>query len=100
MLSPTRRNTFTAPNALTERERGEHEIRVAAVKSRATDVSLEVTSRIFEVTGARATSASEGFDRFWRNVRTHTLHDPVAYKRQEVGVFVLRDEVPQPTWYS
>ena len=88
------------PNALTERERGEHEIRVAAVKSRATDVSLEVTSRIFEVTGARATSASEGFDRFWRNVRTHTLHDPVAYKRQEVGVFVLRDEVPQPTWYS
>lgn len=88
------------PDALTERARGEHEIRVAAVKSRATDVSLETTSRIFEVTGARATASKEGFDRFWRNVRTHTLHDPVAYKRQEVGVFVLRDEIPQPTWYS
>jgi alkylation response protein AidB-like acyl-CoA dehydrogenase len=88
------------PEALTERQRGEHEIRVAAAKSRATDVSLEVTSQIFEVTGARATAARKGFDRFWRNVRTHTLHDPVAYKRQEVGVFVLRDEIPEPTWYS
>jgi alkylation response protein AidB-like acyl-CoA dehydrogenase len=88
------------PDALTERGRGEHEVRVAAVKARATDVALEVTSRIFEVTGARSTASAEGLDRFWRNVRTHTLHDPVAYKRHEVGVFVLRDEIPEPTWYS
>ena len=88
------------PDSLTERLRGEHEVRVAAVKARATDVALEVTSRIFEVTGARSTTSSEGLDRFWRNVRTHTLHDPVAYKRNEVGVFVLRDEIPEPTWYS
>jgi alkylation response protein AidB-like acyl-CoA dehydrogenase len=88
------------PDSLTERRRGEHEVRVAAVKARATDVALEVTSRIFEVTGARSTTSSEGLDRFWRNVRTHTLHDPVAYKRNEIGVFVLRDEIPEPTWYS
>jgi len=88
------------PDALTERRRGEHEVRVAAVKARATDVALEVTSRIFEVTGARSTASAEGLDRFWRNVRTHTLHDPVAYKRHEIGVFVLRDEIPEPTWYS
>ncbi|MGW0520738.1 acyl-CoA dehydrogenase family protein [Crossiella sp. NPDC003009] len=88
------------PDALTERRRGEHEVRVAAVKARATEVALEVTNRIFEVTGARATASSQGLDRFWRNVRTHTLHDPVAYKRAEVGVYVLRDEIPAPTWYS
>ncbi|GLZ41419.1 acyl-CoA dehydrogenase family protein [Actinokineospora sp. NBRC 105648] len=88
------------PDAVTARERGEHEVRVAAVKARATEVALEITSGVFEVTGARSTAAGEGLDRFWRNVRTHTLHDPVAYKRREVGVFVLRDEIPEPTWYS
>ncbi|GGG17739.1 putative monooxygenase [Rhodococcoides trifolii] len=85
---------------VTEQERGEHEVRVAAVKARATEVALEVTSTIFEALGARATASKYGFDRFWRNVRTHTLHDPVAYKRREVGRWVLTDELPEPTWYS
>jgi alkylation response protein AidB-like acyl-CoA dehydrogenase len=88
------------PDVLTERERGAHEVRVAAVKARATEVALEITNQIFEVTGARATRASVGLDRFWRNVRTHTLHDPVAYKRREVGRWVLTAELPEPTWYS
>jgi alkylation response protein AidB-like acyl-CoA dehydrogenase len=73
------------PGAVTERARGDHEVRVAAVKARATDVALEITGRIFEVTGARSTTAALGLDRHWRNVRTHTLHDPVAYKRLEIG---------------
>ncbi|GAA0959612.1 monooxygenase [Kribbella koreensis] len=85
---------------VTAEQRGEHEVRVAAVKARATDVALEVTNRIFEVTGARSTASREGLDRFWRNVRTHTLHDPVAYKRREVGRHLLTGELPEPTWYS
>ncbi|MFJ9306623.1 acyl-CoA dehydrogenase family protein [Streptomyces cyaneofuscatus] len=89
-----------APDEVTEQARGEFEVRVAAAKARATEVALEVTSRIFEVTGARATASAEGLDRFWRNVRTHTLHDPVAYKRREVGRHVLTGELPEPTWYS
>lgn len=88
------------PDAVTEQTRGEFEVRVAAVKARATDVALEVSHRIFEVTGARSTSHAEGLDRFWRNVRTHTLHDPVSYKRREVGRWVLDGELPEPTWYS
>lgn len=88
------------PDAVTEQVRGKFEVRVAAVKARATEVALEVTSRIFEVTGARATASAEGLDRFWRNIRTHTLHDPVAYKRREVGRHVLTGELPEPTWYS
>ncbi|MFG2827664.1 acyl-CoA dehydrogenase family protein [Streptomyces sp. NPDC048434] len=88
------------PDAVTAQDRGEFEVRVAAVKARATEVALEVTQRIFEVTGARSTASAEGLDRFWRNVRTHTLHDPVAYKRREVGRFVLDGELPEPTWYS
>ncbi|NUS80967.1 MAG: monooxygenase, partial [Streptomyces sp.] len=88
------------PDAVTEQTRGDFEVRVAAVKARATDVALEISNRIFEVTGARSTATAEGLDRFWRNVRTHTLHDPVAYKRREVGRWVLEGELPEPTWYS
>ncbi|RRR87028.1 acyl-CoA dehydrogenase family protein [Streptomyces sp. RP5T] len=88
------------PDAVTAQARGEFEVRVAAAKARATDVALEITQRIFEVTGARATASAEGLDRFWRDVRTHTLHDPVAYKRRELGRHVLTGELPQPTWYS
>lgn len=88
------------PDAVTPKTRGDFEVRVAAVKARATDVALEIAGRIFEVTGARSTASTEGLDRFWRNVRTHTLHDPVAYKRREVGRWVLEGELPEPTWYS
>ncbi|GAA2083592.1 monooxygenase [Aeromicrobium halocynthiae] len=86
--------------AVTPQMRGEHKVRTAAVKAMADEVALDVTARIFEVTGARSTSNHFGFDRFWRNVRTHTLHHPVAYQRREVGVFRLSGEIPEPGRYS
>ncbi|GAA1740550.1 acyl-CoA dehydrogenase family protein [Aeromicrobium alkaliterrae] len=86
--------------ALTPEQRGHAAVRIAAVKQLATDVALEVGTKIYELTGARATSNKVGLDLFWRNARTHTLHDPVAYKRREVGAFALLGELPEPTWYT
>lgn len=86
--------------ALTPEQRGHAAVRIAAVKQLATDVALETGTKVFELTGARATSNKVGLDIFWRNARTHTLHDPVAYKRREVGVYALLGEVPEPTWYT
>ncbi len=86
--------------ALTAEQRGEVAVRIAAVKQLATDAALEVGTKIFELTGARATSSQVGLDIYWRNARTHTLHDPVAYKRREVGVYALLNELPEPTWYT
>ncbi|UFS59355.1 acyl-CoA dehydrogenase family protein [Subtercola endophyticus] len=85
---------------LTDDERGEAAVEIAAAKVFTTKAVLEVTSRVFELTGARATSTSYGFDRFWRNARTITLHDPVAYKAQEVGDRALRGDFPTPSGYS
>lgn len=85
---------------LTARERGELAEWVASTKVVTTDTALRVTAGVFEVTGARATSQKAGLDRFWRDVRTHTLHDPVAYKNRELGRYQLLDEVPEPTWYT
>jgi alkylation response protein AidB-like acyl-CoA dehydrogenase len=85
---------------LSARERGEVAEWVASAKVVTTDTALRVTAGVFEVTGAKATSQKVGLDRFWRDVRTHTLHDPVAYKNRELGRFQLLDEVPEPTWYT
>jgi len=88
------------PDALDWDGRGEIAEHVAAAKVVATQVSLDVTTRIFEVTGARATANAVGLDRFWRNVRTHTLHDPVAYKQREVGDHFLNGQHPPFTLYT
>jgi alkylation response protein AidB-like acyl-CoA dehydrogenase len=88
------------PDGLTERRRGEIAVLVAKAKVKSTQISLDITSNLYQVLGARATASSYGFDRFWRNVRTHTLHDPVSYKLKEVGEFTLLDKIPEPTWYT
>lgn len=85
---------------LTENQRGEVAVAVATAKVAATRVSLDITSRIFEVTGARATQAALRFDRFWRNVRTQTLHDPVDYKIKDLGEWALNGRYPTPSFYS
>lgn len=73
---------------------------IATAKVAATKVGLEIANRIFEVMGARATSNQYSFDRYWRNLRTFTLHDPVDYKLRDIGNWVLNDELPQPSFYS
>ncbi|KAF2667824.1 thermophilic desulfurizing enzyme family protein [Microthyrium microscopicum] len=87
-------------SSLTAELRGELAEWVASVKVVTTDVGLQVTSGVFEVTGAKATASKVGLDRFWRDIRTHTLHDPVAYKNRELGKYVLLQEAPEPTWYT
>ena len=66
----------------------------------ASRAAVETTSKIFEFTGARSTAGRYGFDRFWRNARTLTLHDPVVYKAREVGAHFLRGTPPELTGYS
>jgi alkylation response protein AidB-like acyl-CoA dehydrogenase len=84
---------------LTARERAEAATLGAAAKAIATQVALEVTSRVFETTGARSAKRDIGLDRFWRNARTETLHSPVAYKLEEVGRFFLNDTIATPSDY-
>ena len=85
---------------LTAEQRGQVSVAIATAKIAATNTSLFVTQNIFQVMGARATTAKLNLDRFWRNVRTQTLHDPIDYKYQEVGEWVLTGKVPDPSFYS
>jgi len=87
-------------DALTAAERGELAVTIYETKIAAARAALDITAKIFEVMGARATAAKYGFDRFWRNVRVHTLHDSLDYKLKDVGQWVLTGEVPTPSIYS
>jgi len=69
-------------------------IAVAAAKVATTNIALETSSTLFELGGTRTTLADQHFDRHWRNARVHTLHDPVRWKYQVVGNFVLNGIAP------
>jgi SfnB family sulfur acquisition oxidoreductase len=69
-------------------------IAVAEARALTTTASLEAGSRLFELAGTAATLDDLGLDRFWRNARTHTLHDPVRWKYHAVGNFYLNDKLP------
>jgi alkylation response protein AidB-like acyl-CoA dehydrogenase len=80
-------------------QRAEAALAIYEAKVVSTKTALEATSRLFEIQGARATTAAYGFDRHWRNVRTHTVHDPVAYKAREVGDWALNRRAPEFSLY-
>ncbi len=85
---------------VSEAERGQVSVDIATAKVITTQAGLDAVNRIFEVMGARATTWPRRVDRFWRNLRTYTLHDPVDYKLRELGEWALADRHPRPTFYS
>jgi alkylation response protein AidB-like acyl-CoA dehydrogenase len=85
---------------LTAEKRGEVALMIAAAKVVASRAVLDISSRVFEATGASATATHYDFDRFWRNARTLTLHDRLDYKVRELGDWVLNDRIPAPSFYS
>jgi alkylation response protein AidB-like acyl-CoA dehydrogenase len=87
-------------DALTAADRGEVAIAVAQAKAVAHRAAIEVSTQVFELTGAGSTTARLGLDRFWRNARVHTLHDPLDYKLRDLGRHALLGRHPEPTSYS
>lgn len=81
--------------SLSAAERGDIAVAIAELKVVATETALEVANRIYEVTGSSSTKNDVGLDLYWRNVRTHSLHDPVDYKKIEAGAYFL-DGTTQP----
>ncbi|KVO50647.1 acyl-CoA dehydrogenase family protein [Burkholderia stagnalis] len=87
-------------DALTADGRAEVALAVSEAKIVAQRAALENGEALFDACGARATGAALGLDRFWRNARTHTLHDPLDYRLRDVGRFALAGELPQASLYT
>ncbi|MCE5982882.1 SfnB family sulfur acquisition oxidoreductase [Pseudomonas wadenswilerensis] len=69
-------------------------IAVAEAKVLTTEISLQASEKLFELSGSRATLAEFNLDRHWRNARVHTLHDPVRWKYHAVGAYHLNGTLP------
>jgi SfnB family sulfur acquisition oxidoreductase len=78
----------------TDRATAAASIAVATAKAFADRASVELGSALLEVVGARGSLEPDNLNRFWRNARTHTLHDPVRWKVQHVGRYVLNGTLP------
>lgn len=91
---------WTQHDALTADARAEAALAVSEAKIVAQRAALDNGEALFDACGARATAASLGFDRFWRNARTHTLHDPLDYRLRDVGRFALTGALPQASLYT
>lgn len=87
-------------DALTAEERGALALQIAEARVGAAEAGLAISSGLFDQTGAGATLSGLGMDRFWRNIRVHSLHDPLDQKRQALGAWLLNGSYPAPSGYS
>jgi alkylation response protein AidB-like acyl-CoA dehydrogenase len=67
----------------------EAQLKVAKVKVHLDGVAPDAATRLLELGGASAASRQRNLDRHWRNIRTITLHNPVAYKARVIGQNLL-----------
>ena len=79
----------------TEENINEATLLVAESKVLTTEIAILASNKLFELAGTRSTLSELNLDRYWRNARTHTLHDPVRWKYNIVGNYFLND-VPPP----
>ncbi|GAB2842590.1 SfnB family sulfur acquisition oxidoreductase [Actinocorallia aurea] len=70
-------------------------VAVAVAKVAAARACVEASSALFELAGTRGALAGLNLSRYWRDARTHTLHDPTRWKVQHIGRHLL-DGTPPP----
>jgi len=95
LLREAGRAVDVADDDLTAANAASASLAVAAVRAQSAEVAVDVASRLFEVCGTRSALDSLNLHRHWRNARTHTLHDPAAWKVQHLGRWVV-DGTPPP----
>ncbi|MFB7724585.1 SfnB family sulfur acquisition oxidoreductase [Nocardia sp. NPDC056100] len=94
LLAVAGRTIDEAAAALDDDSAAAASIAVATAKSAADRAALDVTNALFEVAGTRSALDSLNLHRHWRNARTHTLHDPVRWKIQHIGRYILNGTPP------
>jgi len=86
-------DAFAAP-ALTDENTAAASLAVAEAKAYAQEVAVGIASAVFELTGTSSTDGEFDLDRHWRNVRTHSLHDPARWKYVHIGNHTLTGTPP------
>jgi alkylation response protein AidB-like acyl-CoA dehydrogenase len=94
LLAEAARQLDSARSDPTADMTAEASIAVAIAKVAAVRASLEASSALFELGGTRSASKSGNLSRYWRDARTHTLHDATRWKVQHIGRYALSGTRP------
>ncbi|MCY6411600.1 monooxygenase [Acinetobacter sp. VNH17] len=62
------------------------------------DLVLQLTSNLFNALSASAASSEKSLDRFWRNARTVSSHNPLIYKEKSIGDWEVNGTEPIYAW--
>ncbi|MEN8651450.1 acyl-CoA dehydrogenase family protein [Streptomyces sp. 21So2-11] len=79
---------------LTYDQYAEISVLVAVAEAATSRAVQDATARALDIMGPRSVSSRLGFDRFWRNARTHTLYEPAAGRLRDVGDYFLNGAHP------
>lgn len=74
------------------------ELEVAQAQSIITDLGLHASSLLFDALGASATDKNLALDRYWRNIRTLSSHNPRIFKDRIIGDFSVNGTLPPEQW--
>lgn len=85
LLAEAARALDAARADTTEESTAAASIAVAVAKVAAVRASLEASTVLFELGGTRCATEAANLARYWRDARTHTLHDATRWKLQHIG---------------
>ncbi len=83
-----------------EVDRGALALPISACKSASSRAAMNATGKIHEMMGTGSLAGKNSYDRWWRNARTLSLHDPVEWKNVEVGKHLVTGWEPEPGIYQ
>jgi SfnB family sulfur acquisition oxidoreductase len=84
----------TARQEITPESTARASVTTAVAKVACARAAVEASSMLFELAGTRSVAEPLNLSRFWRDARTHTLHDPTRWKVQHIGRWLLSDTPP------
>ncbi|EQA98683.1 hypothetical protein L288_20255 [Sphingobium quisquiliarum P25] len=67
---------------------------VANARVQSDHASLRIGTHLFDLLGASAVLDKWNLDRFWRNARAHTTHDPIRWRLHAIGDHALNGATP------
>ena len=74
------------------------DIEAAEAQTVVTDLILEATTLVFDALGASATRKDAALDRYWRNARTLSSHNPRIYKHRIIGDYAVNGTPHPDQW--
>lgn len=89
---------FASDPGAEERANQRAEIESAQGQIVLTSLSLEATSTVLNALSASAVSETKRLDRFWRNARAVSSHNPVIFKQRIVGDWAINGTPAPYVW--